>query len=886
MKLKTFQRQDLARAALHDGLILSWDTGLGKTWATFLWPLLKVGYVTVTDATAIRMNADNPVRIQPKAPVLIIAPGDLHQQIADEALKHFKIKVVLLPDQATFTQLSRKPGSVMPNLSAEGKPILPPEFYLTSYTQLATNGVVNLPDPADWPDPVALLQFLCLPVGKHQATVSQGSTVTVKPDQPPQSVYGWDDRPSFTHVCQFFAWRGFRWATEYNLLGVHPDDALDDLERAFKNEIDALRYMRDPRVAAAQHAKLEEANEILCNLFTKLPCPKYEALSRRQQDFVLREFCSVKIDEYSVNNGCFKPQPPKESPWVCTPEPQPTDAETKPEPTPPRIKCLYSPSLADLSYNAFDAVVIDEGVKMKGEETLIGKGVRAMEPKYRLILTATPVKNRLPDIFRLAWWSSGGKPDAHARWPYADDSAERGKFAETFMVSERNLTKEKAAEAAYAAGVGPAPRPSRYTKLTAEVCNVHRLWKLLGPIVLRRRKQDAGEDIVPRVRKVIRCDLGTLQQQVYQYHLQADYRDKNGEKAVGAQLQALRMAAADPSSEHLQTVDGRNSRSCPQCKGKKENKECPHCHGEGSIPLPHRSGSAYIPKMATTLTLVQEILQRQEQVVIFSAFNDPLDNLGRWLDEAAVRYVKLDGRVSQKQRGKLAAQFKKGRATTRADGQPIPVMLAGVECMAEGHSFHLATNVILIAYSWAYDKFKQALDRVHRITSTKPVNVYVVLCSGTIDRKLESLIQDKGDAAELVLDGRLIGERTEEVNLAELLQVAQREFADEKTQTINEAELFSQWSATLREQLGQAMAEWDRTAGVPIGVAVTDAVTTERSEVRADPVDTPAVNAEPSYPPPPADASDWRTRMAERAKKLAAVRPGARRSERAAEMGV
>jgi hypothetical protein len=92
----------------------------------------------------------------------------------------------------------------------------------------------------------------------------------------------------------------------------------------------------------------------------------------------------------------------------------------------------------------------------------------------------------LPDIFRLAWWATGGKAEAHARFPYKEDTGERNKFAQTFMVSERKLTKEKkAAEAAqqrraFAASAG---RPSggsagssRYTKLTAEVCNVHRLW--------------------------------------------------------------------------------------------------------------------------------------------------------------------------------------------------------------------------------------------------------------------------------------------------------------------------------------------------------------------------------------------------------------------------
>jgi len=66
---------------------------------------------------------------------------------------------------------------------------------------------------------------------------------------------------------------------------------------------------------------------------------------------------------------------------------------------------------------------------------------------------------------------------------------------------------------------GGRKQTGRYTKLTAEVCNVHRLWKLLAPeIVLRRRKEDSGEDIFPKIRKVVRCEMGTLQQQVYEHH--------------------------------------------------------------------------------------------------------------------------------------------------------------------------------------------------------------------------------------------------------------------------------------------------------------------------------------------------------------------------------
>ena len=75
--------------------------------------------------------------------------------------------------------------------------------------------------------------------------------------------------------------------------------------------------------------------------------------------------------------------------------------------------------------------------------------------------------------------------------------------------------------------------------------------------------------------------------------------------------------------------------------------------------------------------------------------------------------------------------------------------------VAEGHSYPMCNNVILMCYSWAYDKFEQAINRAHRINSLWNVNVYPIICDRSIDRKLEAMIQEKGDASELVLDGRL-----------------------------------------------------------------------------------------------------------------------------------
>jgi hypothetical protein len=43
-----------------------------------------------------------------------------------------------------------------------------------------------------------------------------------------------------------------------------------------------------------------------------------------------------------------------------------------------------------------------------------------MNPKYRLPMTATPIKNRLPDVFRLAHWATGAHHLAHPRFPFGD----------------------------------------------------------------------------------------------------------------------------------------------------------------------------------------------------------------------------------------------------------------------------------------------------------------------------------------------------------------------------------------------------------------------------------------------------------------------------------
>jgi hypothetical protein len=83
------------------------------------------------------------------------------------------------------------------------------------------------------------------------------------------------------------------------------------------------------------------------------------------------------------------------------------------------------------------------------------------------------------------------------------------------------------------------------------------------------------------------------------------------------------------------------------------------------------------------------------------------------------------------------------------------------------------------------------------------------------------MIQEKGDAAELVLDGHLIGEQSTEVNLAELLDIARKEFENgSHPVTVDEKKLEKEWPP-LRSELSAAAAAWRlkglELLGVPVG---------------------------------------------------------------------
>ncbi|HXJ57499.1 MAG TPA: DEAD/DEAH box helicase, partial [Verrucomicrobiae bacterium] len=337
----------------------------------------------------------------------------------------------------------------------------------------------------------------------------------------------------------------------------------------------------------------------------------------------------------------------------------------------------------------------DEGTKVKAPDSLLGQAARRLNPRYRLIASATPVKNRIQDLFFLLWWIAGGHKNRHEGFPY--NATGQASFARMYVTQARNRTL--ASQAAKRNGYYRA-----YVRPTAQVCNLPGLWKLVAPYLLRRRKDEIA-GIVPKHDHRILVPMGEEQAQVYGELLRRQWSDCNGQPATFAKLQALRLAAVAPHAKTLSV----------------------------------RARSPQTPKLAGILDVVRQVIAAGDPIVVFSAFHAATDMIAAQLPGART----LDGRNTPKERARVAAEFAAGK---------FQILLAGDNSMGFGFNFAHCSHVVCTSPEWPLDISEQPPDRCHRLTSKRDVHVYSFICEGTIEAAVERLLREKRLSAQFFLD--------------------------------------------------------------------------------------------------------------------------------------
>jgi superfamily II DNA or RNA helicase len=255
------------------------------------------------------------------------------------------------------------------------------------------------------------------------------------------------------------------------------------------------------------------------------------------------------------------------------------------------------------------------------------------------------------------------------------------------------------------------------------------LRELVRPYILRRLKRDQRviADLPDKTEVRAFCGLTKKQVALYQQtveELRETLSRSDGMKrrgAVLASLMRLKQICNHPS----------------------------HWLGDGSW-APEESG-----KFGRLAALADEIASRQEKALVFTQFRELTRPLAEFLSGVFGRPgLVLSGETEVKRRMGLVEQFQ------REDGPPFFVL--SLKAGGTGLNLTAARHVIHFDRWWNPAVESQATDRAHRIGQRNGVLVHKFVCRGTVEEKIDALIESKQDLARQVLEG------TDEVKLTEL----------------------------------------------------------------------------------------------------------------------
>jgi len=165
-----------------------------------------------------------------------------------------------------------------------------------------------------------------------------------------------------------------------------------------------------------------------------------------------------------------------------------------------------------------------------------------------------------------------------------------------------------------------------------------------------------------------------------------------------------------------------------------------HYLGDDSV-LKGRSG-----KLTRLEELIEELLAEGDRALIFTQYTTFGARLQPYLSERfGVETLYLHGGTPQKERVRLVDRFQS------EDGPPL--FLLSLKAGGVGLNLTAATHVIHFDRWWNPAVETQATDRAHRIGQTRRVQARKLICSGTLEERIDTLIDQKRDLAENVIGG-------------------------------------------------------------------------------------------------------------------------------------
>jgi len=342
---------------------------------------------------------------------------------------------------------------------------------------------------------------------------------------------------------------------------------------------------------------------------------------------------------------------------------------------------------------AWHRVVLDEAQYIKNPPTKQTVAIRSIKTSRRIALTGTPVENRLTELWSIMEFCNPG---------YLGDSSDfRRRYARPI---ERHRDSRQA----------------------------DKLRRLVQPFILRRLKTD--RNVISDLPDCFETkEYATLtREQATLYEEVVNMMMGDVDRSSGIQRRGIILALL-----------GRLKQICnhpAQMSEKEELNRLVAPDGSDVRQLSSRSGKA-----RRLMRLLEEVVASGEQALVFTQYRRMGQLLSGMIEhDLDCKTLFLHGGTPVPRRQKMIDQFQEG------DGS-APVFVLSLKAGGLGLNLTAANHVFHFDRWWNPAVERQATDRAYRIGQSRAVHVHKFVCLGTLEERIDEMIEEKTALAENII---------------------------------------------------------------------------------------------------------------------------------------
>ncbi|MDY7077233.1 MAG: SNF2-related protein [Chloroflexota bacterium] len=407
----------------------------------------------------------------------------------------------------------------------------------------------------------------------------------------------------------------------------------------------------------------------------------------------------------------------------------------------------------------YDLVVVDEAHHLKNRASVSWKFVNALQKKYILMLTATPVQNNLDELYNLITILKPGQLKTPRE------------FRRRFVVQgDPRLPKNRG-----------------------------RLRELLADVMVRHVRGQVGVQLPPRRAHTVRLRLEPDERALYDdvsnfvrrcIRTTTPAPSLAGRGGGGAgQVDAVLPAVHRFTLRTLQREIGSSPAAVRPTLMKLAERSEMVPHREMLLGLADRAGGVQSwakGKALEQFLLSQLASDRREKLIIFTHFRTTLELLADLLRGMGVDFALYHGQLSRAQKDDVIRRFEESAQ-----------VLLSTEAAGEGRNLQFCRLMLNFDLPWNPQRIEQRVGRIHRVGQTRPVEIFNLSAEGTVEDYILEILDRKLNMFELVIGemDMILGHMEDERDFEEIVM-------DVWMQAHTPEEV-----ATGFEQLGDALAQ-------------------------------------------------------------------------------